>query len=333
MKTESRIAIGIFAAGILFLNVTARAQEDALPDGVTATVVTFYSDHVECYGRIFFPAGFGSSGSTPGVVLANGWTGKSGTLERYAAQFAARGLVAMAIDYRGWGKSGGFVTLAEPVLTDDRLRFMPMTTKVRIKRTRLLPEKQIEDIRNAISYLQGEPGVDPDRIGLWGTSYAGGHVIAVASRDARVKAGVCQVPGISGKDEADEPFDHKGEMLEDAILRARTGQGGTFPTGFNNNRVTIDTETLQANFEYRPFKDIVAVGTQVPILFITAENDELIDNQDHAVAAAEALGARGNTVKIIEIPGITHFDIYRGEPFQTGSRAAADWFHEHLNVD
>lgn len=330
MKTAIRIAVGFLAAGMLFSSATARAQEETLPPGVTAKVVTYYSDHVACYGRIFFPKGFSADSKVPGVVLANGWTGKATTLERYAAQFAERGLVAMAIDYRGWGKSGGFVRLAETVQTDDRLRFMPMTAKVRIKRTRLLPEAQIEDIRNAISYLQGEPGIDRDRIGLWGTSFAGGHVIAVASRDARVKAGVCQVPGIGGKSAADEAFNLRGPLLQDAIKRTRTGQGGTVQTGFGGNSITIDTETWQAVQEYRPFKDLVAVRKDVPILFITAENDELIDNQENAVAAANALEAQGNTVKVIEVPDITHFQIYRDEPFKTGSTAAAEWFVEHL---
>lgn len=330
MRFKLRIAMGFLAAGILLCGVGAWAQEEPLPEGVTANVVTYYSDHVACYGRIFFPKGFSAESKTPGVVLANGWTGKATTLERYAAQFAERGLVAMAIDYRGWGKSGGFVRLAETVHTDDRLRFMPMTAKVRIKRTRLLPEAQLEDIRNAISYLQGEPGIDRDRIGLWGTSFAGGHVIAVASRDARVKAGVCQVPGIGGKSAADEAFNLRGPLLQDAIKRTRTGQGGTFQTGFGGNSITIDTETWQAVQEYRPFKDLVAVRKDVSILFITAENDELIDNQNHAVAAARVLEAQGNTVKVIEVPAITHFQIYRDEAFKTGSTAAAEWFVEHL---
>jgi cephalosporin-C deacetylase-like acetyl esterase len=48
--------------------------------------------------------------------------------------------------------------------------------------------------------LQGEPGIDPDRIGVWGSSFAGGNVIVTAALDSRVKAVVGQVPAISGKD-------------------------------------------------------------------------------------------------------------------------------------
>ena len=78
--------------------------------------------------------------------------------------FAGAGFVAMIIDYRGWGNSDGFVSMEDRVKTTDDTRFTEATTRVKITRTRLLPIEQVEDIRNAISYIQGEPGVDPDRI-------------------------------------------------------------------------------------------------------------------------------------------------------------------------
>ena len=301
-----------------------------LAAGVTAKVVTFWSEGVACYARIFYPAGFdpdaAAGGETPGVVLANGWTGTAGTLERYGARFAEQGLVAMAIDYRGWGRSGGFVTLAEPVRTDDRLRRTQTTAKVRIRRTRLLPHKQIEDIRNAISWLQGEPGVDRDRIGLWGTSYAGGHVIATAAMDARVKVGVAQVPAIGGRGVPEAAFALSGALRDDAVRRARTGRGAEWESGFSR-KLMIDAETRQAAAEYRPFHLVDDVPETVPVLFVIAEKEELMSNDDHARAAAAVL--RG-PAKVVEIPGITHFEVYRGEAFEQGARAAADWFVEHF---
>jgi Metallo-beta-lactamase superfamily/Acetyl xylan esterase (AXE1) len=42
------------------------------------------------------------------------------------------------------------------------------------------------------------PEVDADRIGVWGTSYAGGHVLVLAATDRRIRAVVAQVPTISG---------------------------------------------------------------------------------------------------------------------------------------
>ena len=177
-----------------------------MADGVTAKEVTYYSDGVGCYGKIFYPKGFLVSGKTPGVVLGQGWAGTHFSIEKYGARFAERGLVAMVIDYRGWGSSDPFISQAQPTVTTadpsqalDSKRIIKTKMDVVLKRTRLLPMKMVEDYRNAISYLQGEPGVDPDRIGVWGSSFAGGHSIMTAALDARVKAVAVQVPSIAGK--------------------------------------------------------------------------------------------------------------------------------------
>jgi hypothetical protein len=88
----------------------------------------------------------------------------------------------------------------------------------------------------------------------------------------------------------------------------------------------VDVETHQAVAEYRPFLHVKNVGKR-PVLFIVAEKEELFRNRDHAYAALELLQ---EPKKLIEIPGITHFEMYTGEAFERSSNAAADWFLEHL---
>lgn len=300
-----------------------------LPEGVTVREVTYYSDDVTCYAKLFFPKGFSPTKKTPGIVLAHGWAGTHASMEKYGARFAEKGLVAMVIDYRGWGKSNGFTTLANKSLqsrqpNDDARRFTYGQFDVVTKRTRILPMKQVEDVRNALSYLQGEPGVDPDRIGIWGSSFAAGNAIVVAALDARVKALAVQVPSIAGKGTREEPFELKGRMLEDAIRRARTGQGGEIETGYSNRR-KIDFETNQAIAEYRPFHYLKHVGDR-PVLFVVAQYEELFDNRDHAYAAAKELTG---PKQIIELP-VSHFEMYVGEAFETSANAAADWFKQYL---
>jgi dienelactone hydrolase len=280
-----------------------------LAEGVTKRAVTYYSDDVACFAILFFPKGFSPNSSVPGIVLAQGWTGTHQSIEKYGARFAEHGFVAMVIDYRGWGKSNGFATLAEKSLqarprNDDSQRFIRGEFPIEIKRTRLEPVKQVEDIRNAISYLQGEPGVDRDRIGVWGSSFAGGNAIAVAAMDARVKAIALQAPSIAGKDVPAEPFQLKGRMLEDAIRRARTGRGAEMETGYLQRR-KIDYETNQLVAEFRPFHQLQHIGDR-PVLFVVAENEELFDNSEHAFAAARVLTG---PARVLEIP---------------------EWFKEHL---
>jgi len=306
-----------------------------LAEGVTTREVTFYSDAIGCYGRIFFPKGFSTAGKTPGIVLGQGWAGNHFSIEKYAARFAERGMVAMVIDYRGWGSSDGFVAQAQPTVSrgekepvrDDK-RYAKTSTDVVIKRTRLIPFKQVEDYRNAISYLQGEAGVDPERIGIWGSSFAGGNVIVVAALDSRVKAVVAQVPAISGKNATVGPVPLQGRLLDDAIKRARTGQGGEFETGFSYRRM-VDVETNQMVAEYRPFQYLKAIGNR-PVLLIPAEKEELINNKDSAYAAMEVLTG---PKKLLLVPGITHFEMYINEAFEISSNAAAEWFREYLGLE
>ena len=306
-----------------------------LTEGVTTREITFYSDGIGCYGKIFFPKGFTADGKTPGIVLGQGWAGNHFSIEKYGARFAERGMVAMVIDYRGWGSSDGFIASAQPTVSRgekepvrDEKRYGNAKLDTVTKRTRLIPHKQVEDYRNAISYLQGEPGVDPERIGIWGSSFAGGNVIVVAALDARVKAVVGQIPAISGKNAPVGPVPLKGKALEDAIKRARTGQGGEFETGFSYRRM-VDVETNQMVAEYRPFHYLKAVGDR-PVLLIPAEKEELINNKDNAIAAIDVLTG---PKKLVIVSGITHFEMYVNEAFEISSNAAADWFREHLGLE
>ena len=50
------------------------------------------------------------------------------------------------------------------------------------------PIDQTTDLANVVSWVYAEPQCDREHIGLWGSSYSGGHVIYVAARDPRVKA-------------------------------------------------------------------------------------------------------------------------------------------------
>ncbi|MEK6321137.1 MAG: alpha/beta hydrolase [Acidobacteriota bacterium] len=316
---------------------TGLTKEDwayKLAEGVTSKEVTYYSDGVACYAKIFFPKGFAPAGKVPGVVLGQGWAGTHFSIEKYGARFAERGLVAMVIDYRGWGSSDGFISQAQPTVTradpeptrDDK-RVTNTKADVVLKRTRLIPMKQVEDYRNAVSYLQGEAGVDPDRIGIWGSSFAGGNVIVVAALDSRVKAVVGQVPAIGGKNSPGGPLALSSRLLEDAIKRARTGQGGEFETGFSTRRM-VDIETQQMVAEYRPFHYLKSVGDR-PVLLIVAEKEELINNRDNSYAALEVLTG---PKKLIDVPGITHFEMYIGDAFEVSSNAAANWFRQYLGL-
>lgn len=121
------------------------------------------------------PLPAGSYGQpAPAVILGRGFGGVREGNRREAAYFNSAGFVVLSIDYRWFGESEG-----EP-------------------RGRLHPLDEVEDFRNAITYLESRPEVDASRIGLWGTSFAGGVVLYTAALDRRVKAVVAQSPIVHG---------------------------------------------------------------------------------------------------------------------------------------
>jgi len=248
----------------------AIAVSGPAPSGVTVRDVSFFSEAVPIHGKLFLPSGFTASGAAAAVVLAPGWGETAASVEGQAAHFAGKGLVAMALDYRGWGRSGGFIYLADNTRWDDRLRFSQHTSKVRIRRKRTLPDAQVIDIRNAITFLQGEPGVDPARIGVWGVGVSGGHVVAVAAADARVKTGVAVMPVVQGKDTPRESFNPSAAQRAVMVRLSRTGQApATKAAAVSMNA----DEAAIALAEYRPFNLTDQIPKTTEILYLDSAKD------------------------------------------------------------
>ena len=297
--------------------------QPARPEGVVARDVKFVSEGVQCYARIYLPKGFAPESKAPAIVLAPGGADTEAAIDKYAARFAARGLVAMAIDYRGWGRSGGFLYLAEPLRWDDRLRFSQHTAKVRIRRKRMSPEAQLLDIRNAVSYLQGEPGIDRARIGVWGTDLAGGHAVVVAATDARIKAAVAQVPIVDGHDLPRRAYAPAPDAQAELVRLARKGEA---PGNSAAAAAMNAAEAKLALAEYHPFWYADAVPATTAVLFVVAEHDLKVNNETHAIAASKLMkGPNGVTV----ITGAGH-TLATSAAFDAALEAAAAWFLKYL---
>ncbi len=132
------------------------------------TKISFDSGNVTCAAYLYHPNE--TQGLAPCVVMGHGASGTMESLFPLAERFAAAGLAVLVFDYRYFGSSGG----KPRQLMDTR--------------------KQREDWQAAIRFARTCEGIDPERIALWGTSFSGGHVIAVAATDQRIAAVVSQVP-------------------------------------------------------------------------------------------------------------------------------------------
>jgi uncharacterized protein len=283
---------------------------------------------IELGAWLFLPQG---DGVRPAVTMAHGFAGtKQHGIERFAQAFAAAGFVVLVHDHRNFGTSGGEL------------------------RGDVDPARQVADWRRAISYLETRQEVDPERIGIWGTSYAGGHAIVLGATDRRLRCVVAQVPTISGYKQGlrrvspdalptlehafneDERAQLRGEPPrrqavvsgEPAVPASYRSQDAIdfylqpIPAGLWENEITL--RSTRAARMYEPENWISRVSP-TPLLLIVARDDRLTV-ADLALAAYErALEPKRLTL----IPG-GHFDPYL-EQFPLAEAAATEWFREHLN--
>jgi len=134
--------------------------------------VQFESQDGHCAAWLYRPEG---EGSAPLVVMAHGFSAtREQRLDAYAERFQTAGLGVLLFDYRHFGASPG-----EP-------------------RQLLDIKRQQADFRSALAYARQLDWVDADRIALFGSSFSGGHVIAVGAQDGRIAAIVSQCPFTDG---------------------------------------------------------------------------------------------------------------------------------------
>jgi acetyl esterase/lipase len=303
----------------------ARAQKaDPLPEGAEKKTVTIYCDGIKMQGDLYLPAGHKKDDQRPAVIFCNGTGGtKAGVPSKLAPHFVKAGYVFLGFDYRGWGTSDGKLVPVAPVpKPDDKGE---VTVKARVARWQMNYADQTEDIRAAVSYMAGEPGVDPEKIGIFGSSYGGGLVTWVAGNDPRVKCVVAQVPGMGVR----------GPQAEKAAaaLAIKQARGESEPVPFETGKLGGKLAQYE-NMRVNPARSIgfspvdSAAKIKVPALFVVAEKEEL-SNNTVVEQVHKDLQKRGVPSAYHVIKDITHYGIYR-EGFAEATKLEIEWFDKHL---
>jgi uncharacterized protein len=324
MHRQFRVSLRGSALALVALATTVVAQEPASrftpPADVAFRTAIIMSEGARMAAEVFSPAKPASE-KLPTIVMSHGWGGVAAVLRADAVEFARAGYLVVTFDYRGWGASDSRVILTnpQPKRTSD-LRF---SAEVQEVREVVDPIDQTTDLANAVSWVYGEPACASDRIGLWGSSYSGGHVVYVAARDPRVKATVSQVPAFDSR-WVTLTAEEAAKTYEEAAKRAH-GELNYPPPGarvIGNLRGAPIREKLM---QYAPVED-ASRASQCAMLIVLAENEELFDNRDHGIKAYErATGPK----KLVTIPAITHYGVYL-QARQQAQKLALDWFNEHL---
>jgi len=248
-------------------------------------------------------------------------------LRNVAMDFAHAGYFVIAFDYRGWGASDSRVILTAP--EPAKKEGNKFTAEVMEIREVVDPLEQTQDIFNVIHWAMGEPQVDKNRIGLWGSSYSGGHVVYVAAHDSRVKCIVSQVGAMDSRPTAQLASAGSAEdqyklAYEEATKRARGEIGYPAPRArvIGNLQGAPIREKL---LRYSPVDD-AAMIKNCAMMFVVAEKEELFDNTKHAKLVFDR--AR-EPKKYVVIPGITHYGVYTTARVEA-TKLEIEWYDQHL---
>jgi dienelactone hydrolase len=268
----------------------------------------------------------------PCVVMAHGLGAtRDASLAPYAERFAAAGMHVLLFDYRHFGASDG-----EP-------------------RQLVSVRRQLQDYAAAVEFARALAGVDPARVAVWGTSFAGGHALVTAARQSGVAAAVCQCPMMDGVAAVRRILQYAGpgqllrltgHGLWDAVL-APFGRTHYVPTvGPPGSLAIMSSPDADAGYRalgppdfrceiaarialtvglYRPVR--YADRVRCPVLVQICEQDSVAP-----VVAAEAVVRRlGERGEVQRYP-IGHFEPYTGAWFERSVGDQVDFLRRHLGA-
>lgn len=288
--------------------------------------VEYTCDGVTIRGWLYRPAAEpGDATRRPAVVFCPGYSGTryAAFYQPYVEALVARGTLVLLSDYRGWGDSEGPRGVIDPHL-------------------------QTNDLRAGISYLETRPEVDPDRIGLLGVSFGGGHATTVNALDRRVRCAVA-ISAVGDGEGFLRSMRREYEWYELldrlAAERTRVVLGGEAELVHPNEDIQISTPERRAT-RVKGAVDPSKVPDRTPLLCAQAILDYAprrfaaetrcmlwICVADDAVVPSEQsrrmYGLAPEPKRLVVLPGRGHYSAYL-DRFDAIWAETADWLDRHL---
>ncbi len=285
--------------------------------------VVIWSEGTRMAGDLSLPDDLKDGEKRPGILLCHGWGGpKSHLSSTYAPFFCKGGFVCLTFDYRGWFESDARIATPDKQPPVDADGFI--TVRGKPVREIVDPLDQNRDINNALDFLIEEPTVDPSRVGLWGSSFGGGHALYVAGHDPRIKAVVSQVPGM-GPAPDERGFAAPAPQVQRLASAMARGEIFAIPRPKEQPESLKGIGDFRTMWRYLP--RVAARNVRVPTLIIDQEHEEYGGRENSGLAAKNAIPST-TIVKYHVFPG-THYDIYE-KNYRESAKMARDWFTEHL---
>jgi dipeptidyl aminopeptidase/acylaminoacyl peptidase len=266
----------------------------------------FTSEGLTCSASLFLPV----NEQPPVVILGQGF-GAERTFGTggFVKAFVEAGWAVFSFDYRSFGDSEG--------------------------RPRQLvnPHHHCEDWYNVVQYVRSLQNIDNQRVVLWGSSFAGGHVLVTAARVSGLAGVIAQVPFCSSRSTAKNTSIAKtiksgahacldgllsligSEHRVALIAKPDAGFAIMDAPGWYEDYIKI-TEGSSSWVNSMPARGLFAIANYnpidtadkitCPVLIINGERDQGVPAAD-----VRATAARIANCKQVELD-FDHFDLYEG---------------------
>jgi pimeloyl-ACP methyl ester carboxylesterase len=274
---------------------------------VNEEVVSIPSAGLRLHGIVRVPDGLKSGERRAAFMVLHGFGGNSESLNTMQPTrvLGEYGYVTLRFDMRGCGKSEG-------------------------EFGRIICMDQVEDLGNALNFLAKHPAVDPDRIGVIGSSFGGAVAVYGGGTNPRIAAVISN--GGWGDGERKFRGQHVGPekwakftnmLKEGREHRARTGKSLMVPRydivpipkhvqdNLDKQKVEMFTaghvdmfpaETAQSMYDFRA-DDVVGKIAPRPLLLIHSANDSVTPTEQ----SVEMFKRAGQPTELHLFSGLDHF--------------------------
>jgi uncharacterized protein len=272
-----------------------------------------------------YPAGDGTP--APAIVFCPGFTGtrQAAFYQPYVERFVAAGYAVLLADYRGWGDSGG-------------------------PRGEIVPLRQVDDVRNALSYLETRDDVDGARLAVVGVSFGGGNALYAAAADERVRACVAVSPVTDGRAWMRAMRrEHEWHELLDRLAADRRARvlGGEAELVDPAEDILVATPERRATkvkgpavaaqaplrtplwcagdvIDFRPVERVAEIAPRAVLLFYV-NRDAVVPGEQSEAAYAAAREPK----QLVRLAGEKHYDAYL-EHFDRIATDTLEWLASHV---
>lgn len=273
------------------------------------TSVQFYtSDAVMLAGNFYVPDH--TSSRVPGLVLGHGFAAVH--YPKMIHYLTSLGYGVLDFDFRGYGLSGG-------------------------DRGHVVPHEQVLDLQAAITYVAQRPEIDPERIGVIGSSLGGTVAIMEAADDQRVKVCVAGCPIANG--ESTFRLRHNTEEKFAAFLQAVKAKRANkervarwdiifIPESLRKNLpagipMEFTPETVDGFLAIDALQAVPRIAPR-PLLIVHATDDHVVPFEE-----AQALAARAGKNCELELVGPLDHHIFLAESV---IHKIGDWLDRHMPI-